>query len=210
MASKPSALKMTYFDGRGRGEILRLIMAKGGVKHDDVRLTFEQWPEFKGKTPFGSMPVLELNGKMYAQALALAIFLARENKLYGANNLENLMIDQILMCREDIVVPEAKIKFEQDQGKRAELTKDMIDTTYPKFFGFFDTIIKDNPTKSGWAVGKKISMADLVIFDVSEWIFGLKEEEMRSAYPNIAAVRAKVATTPGIKEYLANRKETPF
>jgi len=210
MASKPSALKMTYFDGRGRGEILRLIMAKGGVKHDDVRLTFEQWPEFKGKTPFGGMPVLEINGKMYGQGLALAIFLARENKLYGSNNLENLMIDQILMCREDVLVPEAKIKFEKDADKQAELIKEMVANTYPKFFGFFDTVIKDNTSKSGWTVGKKISMADLVIYDVTEWIFAMKQEEMTSAYPNIAALRAKVANTSGIKEYLANRKETPF
>merc|ERR1711936_980551 len=135
-ATMPSPMKMTYFDGRGRGEILRLILAKGGKKYEDVRITFDQWPELKPQTPFGGLPMLEFNGKKFGQGLALALYLARENGLYGANNLENLMIDQILMCREDILVPEAKVKFEKDEKARADLLKGLVGATYPKFLGF--------------------------------------------------------------------------
>jgi len=209
MASKPGPMKMTYFDGRGRGEILRLILAKGGKKYDDNRITFEQWPGLKKETPFGGLPMLEFNGKKFGQGLALALFLARENGLYGANNMENLMIDQILMCREDILVPEAKVKFCKDDAERAELLKGVCADVYPKFFGFFNTVIKENPAKSGFAVGKKISLADLIIFDVTQWISDMKPEVM-APYPELKALLAKVAGTAGIKEYLAARKQTPF
>ena len=80
---------------------------------------------------------------------------------------------------------------------------------YPKFFGFFNTVIKENPAKSGFAVGKKISLADVIIFDVTQWISDMKPEVM-APYPELKALLAKVAGTAGIKEYLAARKQTPF
>ena len=38
-----SGIKLIYFDGRGRGELSRLILSAAGQKFEDVRLTFEQW-----------------------------------------------------------------------------------------------------------------------------------------------------------------------
>ena len=40
-------IKLTYFDGRGRGELSRLILAYGGQPWEDDRISFEQWPELK-------------------------------------------------------------------------------------------------------------------------------------------------------------------
>ena len=41
------ALKLEYFDIRGRGELPRMIMACGNVQFEDKRFTFEQWAEHK-------------------------------------------------------------------------------------------------------------------------------------------------------------------
>ena len=38
-------VKLVYFDGRGRAEPSRLVMAAAGVKWDDVRVT--DWPAGK-------------------------------------------------------------------------------------------------------------------------------------------------------------------
>jgi len=208
MASKPSGMKMQYFDGRGRGEILRLLLAKGGKTYEDARVTFPEWPAIKPTTPFGSMPVLTVNGKQYSQGLALAMYLARECGCYGSTNLENLMIDQILMCREDIIVPESKIKL--GSGDEAEKKKQFAELeagVYPKFMGFFNTVIKEN--KTGWAVGKKMTLADLIIMDVCEWAVSQKATIL-DAYPELKANIAKTKSDPKIKAYLAQRKETPF
>ena len=40
-------IKLTYFDGRGRGELSRLILAYGGQPWEDDRISFEQWPGLK-------------------------------------------------------------------------------------------------------------------------------------------------------------------
>lgn len=43
--------------------------------------------------PFGQMPVLDINGKMYHQSLAICRYVAKQVKLVGSDDLENLEID---------------------------------------------------------------------------------------------------------------------
>lgn len=37
----------------------------------DKRISFDEWPNWKAKMPFGTMPVLEVDGKMIAQMAAI-------------------------------------------------------------------------------------------------------------------------------------------
>ena len=39
--------KLTYFNGRGRAEVIRLLFEVAGVKYEDVRIEREAWPELK-------------------------------------------------------------------------------------------------------------------------------------------------------------------
>ena len=40
-------IKFTYFNGMGRGELSRLILAYAGVAYEDNRVTFDEWPALK-------------------------------------------------------------------------------------------------------------------------------------------------------------------
>ena len=42
-ANQPAKLKLTYFNGRGRGELSRLILAHAGVDYEDHRIGFDEW-----------------------------------------------------------------------------------------------------------------------------------------------------------------------
>jgi len=75
--------------------------------------------------------------------------------------------------------------------------------------GFLTQLIKENPTKSGYVVGKKLTLADIIVFAGTETVAD-QNPAVLDKYPEIKAVRAKVAATDGIKQYLAKRKPTPF
>merc|ERR1711936_740834 len=86
-------VKLTYFNLRGRAEPSRLLLAYGGIKYEDCRLTpaFEdpkEWSELKPKTPYGSLPLLEWDGTCIAQSMAVARFIAREVGPAGLCNIE--------------------------------------------------------------------------------------------------------------------------
>lgn len=39
--------KLTYFNGRGLAEIIRLIFAQAGVDYEDIRIEKDEWPALK-------------------------------------------------------------------------------------------------------------------------------------------------------------------
>ena len=42
-ANQPAKFKLTYFNGRGRGELSRLILAQAGIDYEDHRIGFDEW-----------------------------------------------------------------------------------------------------------------------------------------------------------------------
>ena len=40
-------MKLTYFNGKGRAEPARLILAQAGVEYEDIRIEFNEWPALK-------------------------------------------------------------------------------------------------------------------------------------------------------------------
>ena len=88
---------MYYFNARGSVETIRIIFTQAGVKYEDVWFEGEQWAkEYKeGKmrlvflwsikkhalckgTPFGRVPVLEVDGTKIAGSINILRFLGRK------------------------------------------------------------------------------------------------------------------------------------
>lgn len=59
---------LTYFNGKGRAEPIRLAFAIGHIEYKDERIKFEDWGKLKmsGFAKFSSLPVLEFDGKQFA------------------------------------------------------------------------------------------------------------------------------------------------
>ena len=45
-------IKLTYFNGKGRGELSRLILAYAAVPYKDKRVEFHEWPALKPSMPY--------------------------------------------------------------------------------------------------------------------------------------------------------------
>ncbi|GFR86143.1 glutathione S-transferase [Elysia marginata] len=198
--SKP---KMTYFKYRGRGELSRLVMAAAGKELEQNIVDVPSWLKIKPTTFFQRVPFIEIDGEEYHQGNAIATYLARENGLYGETNLECLMIDQVVQLKEDLLLEEIKTFVGSDEGKD-QAAKDLRETVYPRIMQIFDKLIKQNPAKSGFLIGDKMTLADLAILEASQSCFQ-SNPRFLSSFPDLMRLREKVAAADGVRQYLATR-----
>ena len=53
--------KLLGYDGRGYAELPRFVFAAAGKEYHDYRFDDPEWPAIKPQTPFGLVPVLEID-----------------------------------------------------------------------------------------------------------------------------------------------------
>ncbi|KAH9509991.1 Glutathione S-transferase 7 [Bulinus truncatus] len=201
----PKNIKVLYFDARGRAEIIRLLLTAAGQSFEDVRFTKETWPAEKPKTPFGQLPVIELDGKRYAQSVAIATYIAREFGLYGKTNLDGLQIDQVVQLGMDFWGAAVKVFYESDEKKKAELFKNLKEVEAPKILAHFERLLKESGT--GYFVGNSLTLADFFVYDI---IYANAKRGALSidGFPLLKELYKKVESNNNIKAYLSKRKET--
>jgi len=187
--------------------MVRMMFIVAGQEYEDVRFEQSEWPSLKAKFPFGQVPALEIDGKMYGQSMAIATYLAKEFGFYGKTNMDGFVIDQVLQLIQDLIQIAVKFYFEKDEAKKSELSKQFKETDAPRFFGFFENMLKENGT--GFFVGSDITLADIAVYDA---LTGMMSMAMGSTenFPMLKAVVDKVGANEKLKEHMAKRPETPF
>ncbi|CAJ0605916.1 unnamed protein product [Cylicocyclus nassatus] len=202
--------RLTYFDGRGTAEIIRQIFAVAGEKFEDVRVIQQGWPKLKANTPFGQLPVLEIDGKQLAQSAAIARYLARKFGLAGKNPYEEAVVDSIVDQFKDFTAeirPYLRVAMGFEQGDKDKLANDVLFPARDKFFGFMTKFLKEN--KSGYLVGDSLTFADLYLAEHCAE-FAKKMPSIYDGFPEIKAHAERVRSNPALKKWLATRPETPF
>lgn len=102
-----------YFDfqSRGRGQVVRLLWEDAGIAYEDVRYSFEEFPDVKKNkiselNPTGNIPVVELNGKILTQSYAILRQFARLlGKYDGKNEEEKYWADAMCDIAIDCEIP---------------------------------------------------------------------------------------------------------
>eukprot|EP01043_Picozoa_sp_COSAG02_P022827 COSAG02_NODE_1198_length_13931_cov_66.449754_2_plen_191_part_00 len=82
------------WDGPGKAEPARLAFAVKGVAFEDVLLTGSTWETIKPATPWGQVPVLEVDGEQLAQSGAINSYLARALGLCPADPMGAAKVDE--------------------------------------------------------------------------------------------------------------------
>ncbi|XP_046580235.1 probable glutathione S-transferase 7 [Haliotis rubra] len=201
-ASNMPSYKLIYTNNKGRGELCRLLFALAGQEYEDVRWTRETLQAEKHNLLFGQIPVLEVDGKQYAQSMAIAGFLAREFGFHGKTSVEQMEVDQVIGIINDIFSALIKQFLEQDQERKAAITKENKETTFPKVVGFFEKILKNNST--GFYVGDKLGFADLAAFDTLSKLEGINLDD----FPLVKANKEKVESNERIAKWLRERPDS--
>ncbi|XP_074644439.1 hematopoietic prostaglandin D synthase-like [Tubulanus polymorphus] len=209
-----SRYTLKYFNLRARGEIARLLFAQAGVNYEDVRYThrFEDpkgWTKIKSKLPFGKVPILEFDGQILTQSLAIAHYLAREFHLLGANAMEEGKTYEAFFTAQDIMEAQYLMFLEPDEYRKVQLEKNYAENDLPRLLGNLSTLLgnKDFFVPSGVTVG------DMNVFLVTDDMHLAKHKKdylpkLIAKYPNLTAHRNRVSRLPNIAAYLARRPHT--
>jgi len=124
-------LKLTYFDIHGgRGEPARLALSMGGIPFEDDRVSPSDWERRKPNTPFGTLPVLEVDGQTLAQSNALNRYVGKLTDLYPTDAWQAALCDEAMEAVEDISTKLAATMFLPDEEKKVQ-RKALIDGPIP-------------------------------------------------------------------------------
>jgi len=145
--------KLTYFDFYCRAEAARMVFALAGVEFEDHRLSVEyyekNWKELKEKTPFGQIPLLEFDGKVFCQSVAITRYLANKFGCAGKTELERLQADMIVDCIVEATNPLNAIYHEENKEKQAELAKN-FEEKLRIHLSYLEKFLDGNTTGSGF------------------------------------------------------------
>jgi len=198
--------KFNYFNARGAGEICRLVFVAAGVDFEDVRRKDETWTDFRPKTPMKAMPVLEMNGELFCQSGAIARCIARKYGLMGSGDIDDFLCDEVMGCVQDAAQAYFKFAFEKDETRREQNETAFKKEAMPKLTDYIKKKLT-NKGQNGFMIGNKLTLADLVVFNFSDFMT-LRGEDVIST--EMKTHHTKIGEIPKIKEWIAKRPKTEF
>merc|ERR1711994_1044009 len=211
VSSRPSSImpniKLTYFNGKGRGETARLILAYGGMHYEDRRVSFEDMPALKPSLPFGQLPVLEVDGVTIGQSMAIARYLANEYGIAGTSNMVKAQVDEVVDVMNDLQDAMYGTFFEKDEKAKAEKTKKVIEETIPKSLANLEKVLEKRGGQ--FLAGNCLTWAELHFLQLAESLETMSPKCVE-ATPKLANLVERTKNLPNIKKWLEERPVTPY
>jgi glutathione S-transferase len=221
--------ELYYWDGlQGRGEFVRLALEEAGADYVDVSRGPKGTPAMmalmNSKTeahiPFAP-PFLKDGDLIVPQVANILLYLGPKLGLapkdealrYIANGLQSTITD-IVAEAHDTHHPLATTLYYEDQKDAAkQRSADFIANRIPKYLGYFERVLQQNPAGNQHPVGDGLTYVDLSLFQLIEglhYAFPRGMTPFAKHYPALAALRAAVAKRPNIAKYLKSDRRLAF
>merc|ERR1719270_2338491 len=190
----------------GRAELARLILAQADVDYQDHRIEREQWPGMKPGTPMGQLPLLEVDGVVLCQSMTIARYLARRYNLAGKDDIAAAEADQVIDACDDLVTIFSASRKATDESQKAEILKELREKTVPSWLEMMEKLLV---SKGGeYFAGGQLTWADLMIFNVQEYLDSKFPEIKITDYKNLNKLVEKVKNLPRIQKWISTRPQT--
>lgn len=206
-------IKLTYFAAVGRAEAIRLAFYMGGVPFVDERINHPQFKELKPSLPYGKVPVLEVDGQVFAESQAILRYAGRLAKLYPVNHpLAAIKIDEIISALDEMHDKMGPSFRESDPAKKKALREELASVTLPLVLGRVEARLaklKEMPLFQF----REILIHDIVIYTIVQMFRAGYVDHipvtLTSEYKEMNAVFEKVALHPRVKEWKSKQHMPP-
>lgn len=217
---------------QGRGEFVRLALEQAGASYVDVARraatsgggvpALLKLLEDKGVTHLPFAPPILRSGKLLiAQTPNILAYLGEKHRLAPRDEAGRLWTQQLQLTLLDFVDeihgthhPIAGSLYYRDQKREAKrYTRYFREERVPKFLGYFERVLACNPQGPRFLVGRRVTHADLSLFQVMaglRYAFPKLMRANRGDYPLLDALSARVAKLPRIAAYLKSKRRIPF
>lgn len=213
---------------QGRGEFVRLALEEAGIPYADVARGKKGMPALMASidhtaagTPSFAPPVLKAGHLLIGQTANILLFLGARQGLAPRSEAGRLWCNQLQLTIADIVNeahdthhPISTNLYYEDQKKEAKKrAQDFIGERIPKYLGYFEQVLRNNPGRGSFAVGSRLSYVDLSLFQLVEglrYAFPRAMAKLEPQWPGLLALHGMVAARPNIAAYLASKRRIAF
>jgi glutathione S-transferase len=209
---------------QGRGEYVRLALEEAGADYVDVaREPAGEKKMFalmeRGEPPPFAPPFLKAGRLLIGQTANILLYLGEHEGLAPKTEAGRLWTHQLQLTIADFVVeihdthhPIGSGLYYEDQKDEAKRRAgDFLENRAPTFLDNFERVLNENGT--GWLVGRRVSYADLALFQIVEglrYAFPNAMARLEKKHRRLVELHDRVAARPRIAAYLKSERRIPF
>jgi glutathione S-transferase len=229
----PMAYELYYWDGiQGRGEFVRLALEDAGAEYIDVSrgakkdgqgtgammkiIDSKIEPHIPFAPPFlkdGALIVPHVANILLYLGSKLGLAPKDEGLRYVAHGLQLTIADMVTDVH-DTHHPLASGLYYEDQKDAAKRrAKDFIENRVPKFMGYFERVLAQNPQGDTQMIGDTTTYVDLSMFQLVDglhYAFPRAMKKFGTLYPRVAALHDAVLERPNIAAYVDSERRIAF
>jgi len=217
---------------QGRGEFVRLALEEAGADYRDVA----REPEARGggvaallrllegrrleRPPFAP-PFLKAGRLLIAQTANILLYLGGRHGLAPAGEAGRLWAHQLQLTIADLVQEihdthhpiSVELYYEDQRDEARRRAAGFLARRVPRFLGYFEQVMAQNPSGDRHLVGARPSYVDLSLFQIVaglRYAFPKAMARLERKLPRVVALHDRVAVRPRIAAYLASERRLPF
>ncbi len=223
------AYELYYWDGlQGRGEFVRLALEEAGTEYTDIARTPDGMKkmmkilESKKEPHIPFAPPFLKDGEVMVSHVANILFYLgpklglapREDSLRYVANALQLTITDFVAEIHDTHHPIGSGLYYEDQKEEAKArSADFLQNRLPKFCGYFERVLQQNPAGPAHIIGDALSYVDLSLFQVVEglrYAFPHAMKGYAEDYSALAKLHDAIKRRPKIAAYLKSNRRIAF
>ena len=226
------AYELYYWPGiQGRGEFVRLALEEAGAEYIDVAR--ERGPGrgekalmamleggAKPLTPFAppflrdrDVVVSHVANILHYLGPKLGLAPEDEASRVFAHGLQLTIADFIGEVHDTHHPISTDLYYEDQKAEAKARAAAFLSPRVPKYLGYFERVLKDNPAGSAHAVGAGLTTVDVSLFQVMaglQYAFPQAMADHDKRYPALSALARAVTDRPNVARYLASQRRLPF
>ena len=214
---------------QGRGEFVRLALEDTGASYVDVaRVPKSGMPAMMRlmesrsiEHPPFAPPFLKAGKLIIAQTANILFYLGPRLDLVPKNEASRLWAHQLQLTVADWVAEAhdthhpigGSLYYEEQKAEAKRRAADFTASRLPKFFDYFEQILKRNSKRNEYLLSKKVSYVDLSMFQMIaglRYAFPRAMARLEPKYRRLVALHDRVSIRPRLAAYLASDRRIPF